>query len=141
MELTNELKARFFALYFGQEIAEEYTLNRLFKIGKHMNLEDINSINLRPLSSIKEEEAKECGLSGLDQEERKEALALFDAMPLLNHKENIITIFENIEPIEGGLVKYIIANIDYLRSKGFALPFMGISVDEMVKAGWIKLRE
>lgn len=30
---------------------------------------------------------------------------------------------------------------DIIRSKGFALPFMGISVEEMVAAGWIKLIE
>jgi hypothetical protein len=28
---------------------------------------------------------------------------------------------------------------DFLRSKGYALPFMGLSVEEMVKAGWITL--
>jgi hypothetical protein len=31
--------------------------------------------------------------------------------------------------------------VDYLRSKGYALPWMGLSVDEMVEAGWIKLIE
>lgn len=29
--------------------------------------------------------------------------------------------------------------VDYLRSRGYALPWMGLSVDEMVEAGWIKL--
>lgn len=31
--------------------------------------------------------------------------------------------------------------IDYLRSKGYALPYMGASVETMVKWGWIKLKE
>lgn len=30
---------------------------------------------------------------------------------------------------------------DFLRSKGYALPFMGLSVEQMVAAGWIKLRK
>jgi hypothetical protein len=29
---------------------------------------------------------------------------------------------------------------DYLRSKGYALPWMGLSVDELVEYGWIKLK-
>jgi len=31
-------------------------------------------------------------------------------------------------------------NIDYLRSKGYALPWMGLSVEELVDAGWVKLK-
>lgn len=30
---------------------------------------------------------------------------------------------------------------DYLRSKGYALPYMGISVEDQIKYGWIKLTE
>lgn len=33
-----------------------------------------------------------------------------------------------------------IAIVDYLRSKGYALPWMGYSVEDMVQAGWIKLK-
>lgn len=29
---------------------------------------------------------------------------------------------------------------DFLRSKGYALPYLGLSVDEMVSAGWIVLK-
>lgn len=32
-----------------------------------------------------------------------------------------------------------IAIVDYLRSKGYALPYMGLSVKKMVEYGWIKL--
>lgn len=28
---------------------------------------------------------------------------------------------------------------DFLRSRGYALPFKGISVEEQIKAGWVKL--
>jgi hypothetical protein len=30
--------------------------------------------------------------------------------------------------------------IDYLRSKGYSVPWMGISVEEQVQRGWIKLK-
>ena len=29
--------------------------------------------------------------------------------------------------------------VDYLRSKGYALPFMEYSVDDLVKFGWVRL--
>ena len=31
--------------------------------------------------------------------------------------------------------------VDYLRSKGYALPWMDLSVEDLVKYGWIKLKE
>jgi hypothetical protein len=31
--------------------------------------------------------------------------------------------------------------IDFLRSKGYALPFNGVSVEKQVEYGWIKLQE
>ena len=30
---------------------------------------------------------------------------------------------------------------DYLRSKGYALPYMGLSVEKQIEYGWIKLKE
>lgn len=33
----------------------------------------------------------------------------------------------------------IALGIDYLRSKGYALPWMGLTVEEIAHAGWIKL--
>lgn len=35
-------------------------------------------------------------------------------------------------------IAYILIT-DYLRSKGYALPWMGLSVEEMISAGWIRL--
>lgn len=32
-------------------------------------------------------------------------------------------------------------DIDFVRSKGYALPYNGITVNEMIQAGWIKLRQ
>ncbi|KGT09526.1 hypothetical protein NV63_06785 [Elizabethkingia anophelis] len=31
--------------------------------------------------------------------------------------------------------------LDYLRSKGYALPWMGLSVEKLVEYGWVKLKE
>lgn len=37
----------------------------------------------------------------------------------------------------GGL---LLKHYDILRSRGYALPFMGISVEELVEWGWVKLK-
>lgn len=34
---------------------------------------------------------------------------------------------------------WIVEQNDYLRSKGYALPWMGISVEEQISKGWVKL--
>ena len=31
------------------------------------------------------------------------------------------------------------SEVDFLRSKGYAVPFMGYSVDDLVKIGWVQL--
>lgn len=31
--------------------------------------------------------------------------------------------------------------LDYLRSKGYALPWMGLSVEKQIQYGWVKLKE
>lgn len=36
---------------------------------------------------------------------------------------------------------YGIASVsDYLRSKGYAVPFMGLSVETLIEYGWVRLR-
>ena len=55
---------------------------------------------------------------------------------------------ELIEVVEQEVKEYIFAyayasveTIDYLRFNGYALDWMGLSVQEMIDAGWAKLDE
>ena len=34
-----------------------------------------------------------------------------------------------------------IFRVDYLRSKGYALPWLGLSVPDLIQAGWVKFDE
>ncbi|GAB3177498.1 hypothetical protein [Telluribacter humicola] len=36
---------------------------------------------------------------------------------------------------------YTLEAYDYLKSKGYAVPFMGYSVEELIEAGWIQIRK
>jgi DNA polymerase III gamma/tau subunit len=53
-----------------------------------------------------------------------------------NHKVNIGEIHFSASRVVG-----YIQIVDYLRSKGYALPWMGLSVETLQEYGWIKLAE
>ncbi|MFD2961595.1 MULTISPECIES: hypothetical protein [Olivibacter] len=119
LENTSENKARFFALYWGQpvfighklEVVNENYISPIY---------DSSILELSPLSQISDEDAEQTVQSGLTVE-----------------------FFENGWKTKGTKVifAYKPHMVDYLRSKGYALPWMGLSVDDLVSYGWVKLRE
>lgn len=121
MELTNELKARFFALYLGQKVFYKVISQEIISVVKPVDLCYVKGwVFLRPLSSITEEEALE--LADID----------FEHPP---NEPKVKWVNEYIEHI----IEYRNSS-DYLRSKGFALPFMGIEVEQWVDLGVVKLK-
>jgi len=109
MENTIDNKKKFFALYWGQDVAlvtkGSYThpkdtkhvvcgqvINSLTSYVKHNY-----SLELLPVALIQEDEVVECFRKGLQ-------------------------------------------SIDYMRSKGYALPYMDLSVDDLISYRWIKLK-
>lgn len=129
MTNDNEIKARLFALYWGQDV-------RAFK--DYLGREQVVTLNnlhatygisrdyllLRPLSSITDEEVKG-------------AMLLMGWGCSEGHARTIIAEFI----LEGNEAYKIIALIDWLRGRGYALPFNGMPVKEQVEKGFIKLRE
>lgn len=130
-EITLENKAKFFAQYWGQKVLF-HTNSRPYFITFESFINSIEFIDnyssyLKPLSSITDEDAAVIG-----------SYRYKDAK-LLTHIE-----------IGKGLVKEFLGayktklerfEVDYLRSKEYALPFMNLSVEEMVEAGWIRLTQ
>ena len=55
---------------------------------------------------------------------------------LISYKVNIAEIHMNASRVVG-----YIQSLDYLRSKGYAVPYMDLSVEDLVEYGWIKLKE
>lgn len=41
----------------------------------------------------------------------------------------------------GGLVEWTSEEIDYLRSRGYAMEYMGVAVSKLIEWNWIKLKE
>jgi hypothetical protein len=110
-EINNENKAKFFALYWGQEIQSHR--KELFHVTGILISQ--SWLTLKPLSSISDEDAEFIDLQSEDYNED----GWFDG--------------------EGIFYYWASFDVDYLRSKGYALPWMGLSVEEMVQADWIKL--
>lgn len=124
---TPENKARFFALYWGQKIllysdghSDPFMVDYDFDL-----YIDKAYLELTPLSQISDEDATI--VVGIVKSKGMISSAMRDP------KEYCIrsigkTLFE------------ISDVVDYLRSKGHALPFMGLSVDDLVSYGWVRLK-
>ena len=133
LENTLENKARFFAQYWGQKIicfphnknAIRYDNPNKLLAGTY---ERNAYLELKPLSHISDEEVVEVaklthGSKFLEQ--------VFTTLP----KDKVT---KYIRHITDGLKNY--SKFDYLRSKGYALPWMDLSVEDLVEYGWVKLK-
>lgn len=165
---TLENKAKFFAQYFGQEIAEITKGNYTHKIG---SIELINStvlslvtserilkikykLKLKPLSKISDEDAIEVAkivspslfLSLGD--DNKHYLEKYNSDWITVKHDRKITsvdidldgyVFEYHEDENYTRPAKSYAGTDFLRSKGYALPYMDLSINDLIEYGWIKL--
>ena len=122
---TLENKARFFAQYWGQHVLY-FSSDFLRKID-NLTLDSVENddyLELKPLSQISDEDAsKVCDLifitnNNLNIQQIKQIVILIESNNWNNYK-----IF------------------DYLRSKGYALPYIDLSVEDLIEYGWIKLKE
>jgi len=111
-EKHGHLKDKFFGLYTGQPVAyysdwlKEFVHYDPIEVIPLLGDDEESYLQLKPLSSISEEDSD---LTGLD--------------------EFVLSTNPDLLAIEA----------DYLRSKGYALPFMGIPVEHQIAMGWCKV--
>lgn len=122
-------KLQFFAQYFGQDVFFDQAD---FKVEGLDVLRDswVEGIyaRLKPLSQINDEDSIEVS-----------------KLEAWNYEKNLTA--ENLQSIKNGIQNMILFKrgainthaFDFLRSKGYAIPFLGMSVEEMEKLGWIKI--
>lgn len=135
-ELTKELKERFYAQYIGSGIESPMGIHVNTSWDLPMNAESNYPLLLRPISSITYEEALElCQI--LDPEiDFSEMEAIRD----YNNQLGVSFTDIDFEAAENQIAPVRISFASqYLQSKGFAVPFMGHSVEELISAGWVKL--
>lgn len=131
MENTLENKAKFFTQYWGQKVltGESETIHTLNAGDIAFGIEN-NWLQLKPISLITDQEMQNIVLY-----HEKSA---FDIGLGLNQ-----IIFSYMQGYETNDFALEIENgycLDYLRSKGYALSYMGLSVEKQIEYGWIKLK-
>lgn len=114
MENTLENEAKFFAQYWGQEIGHHTFGKHNPRIVNTSYFNQIHWLELTPLSKITDEDAIEV------------ANLQFPVQPLFKKLDEDVILYDTYQ---------------YLQSKGYALPFHDLSVEKLVKYGWIKLKE
>lgn len=143
MENTLENKARFLSLHVTQRLDDLYynaIIRGVVQVGissknwivktQHLKI-PVNEVclPLKPLSSITNEDAIEVG---------RIVFPNLNDTQLILVKDGIVTMFESGWNVNGFKMLQI---FDYLRSKGYALPWMGLSVEKQIQYGWVKLKE
>lgn len=135
MENTLENKLKFIVQYYGQKVANIQHPFEEDYIGKVEGLfiEEINYLELKSISSITDEDLYFIGfLFGWEK-----LYGVNHPNVLYQAKEIISRLFTH--PNSHCELSLYLNLYDYLRSKGYALPWMGLSVEKLQEYGWIKL--
>ena len=144
---TLENKARFFAQYWGQYVLY-FTSDFLRKID-NLTLDSVENddyLELKPLSQISDEDV----IQGIMLTYNK----TYDELGKILEVNHYFT-FSGITSIGlgcnfktsrsihhwSGTKKIGSFEADYFRSKGYALHYMDLSVEDLVEYGWVKLKE
>ena len=143
MENTKENKARFFAQYLGSDFENTYTRPTVLRItgatidlinNERMEQWKDSKVILKPLSSISDEDAVELG----------SVLGFMNFTKVSVEDSGFWIVWEVNGEIRKN--KFVFYNdipfplADFLRSKGYALPYLGLSVEQQIEYGWIKLQ-
>lgn len=134
MENTTENKLRFFALYFGQDflrhknwkLASDKISGISSLLSKNYHLE------LRSIDSITDDECVEYyNLKHINS--KFLVMAVEDKTKVLDIKKEV------------GWLKFRAdftrLDCDFFRSKGFLVPFMNLTTDQIIEFGWAKIKE
>lgn len=135
---TLENKAKFIALHYGQKVY--YQQNG--KGGQELDPFHVSVITLmeiehcklllKPTSSITNQDAIDLAVQILKYDKED-----YHIQDLLHVGKSVATIFPKTFPQLRA--ETIVGIGDFLRSRGYALPWLGISVEKMSEWNWIKL--
>ena len=154
---TLENKAKFFSQYFSQHVLY-FSSDFLRKIDNLTldSIENVDFLELKPLSQISDEDAINVaklvspmlfegrGKNGghyIDKSEIGWYSVKHDGKTLMVDIDLDGYVFEYDEIDEYKRPSRSLIGTDYLRSKGYALPYMDLSVEDLIDYGWVKLKE
>lgn len=134
LQNTKENKARFFNQYHSQIIQCYNDGDQKFgpfPIGNENVITKLDYLELTSLSNISDEDAIEvakiCGWP--ESHERFEERV---------YQFKIDFAYDSQNGFKRSHKAYV---FDYLRSKGYALPWMNLSVEELLEYGWIRIKK
>lgn len=156
MENTLENKAKFFAQYWLQEVLCSDIFHYKNKKMNGNNIPSDHYLELKPLSQISDDDAINVaklvspmlfegrGKNGghyIDKSEIWWYSVKHDGKILMVDIDLDGYVFEYDEVDEYKRPSRSLIGTDYLRSKGYALPYMDLSVEDLIDYGWVKLKE
>lgn len=128
MENALENKAKLFAIYYGQRVLCVKNGDPALMPLSHWNTIQTYAhfndawLQLKSLASITDEDA--AGMPTFNWPSAERLLQYY------SYKDLRLDLFlKDLKPID----------YDYLRSKGYALPWMGLSVEKQIEYNWIKI--
>lgn len=133
-ENTIENKAAFFALYWGQKVLKGvgYPDHKPYDL-THYEMESPSNHYLYLIHP-----------QYITDEDAMEIINMMDVNPSKNHfwiqmirTSGIIYTLD----LRNTDSEVCFISLDFLRSRGYALPWKGLSVDDLVEYGWVKLQE
>ena len=131
IENTLENKEKFFAHYWGQNVLSDISNlgnKEIYPVDiSNMYGIDRSHLELKPLSQISDKDLEKC-LSILGQQ-----------INLNDFRESFIEGLSNRDFYAQFYPVRAIEIGDYLRSKSYALPYMNLSVEDLINYSWIKL--
>ena len=145
MENTIENKKKLFAQYFGQRVWRYFHTNGeqnlLYVDGLTMENKShfgfTGVLELKPLAAITEEDAIEVAKMVKSWDDELDMLPVHDVYEWMNEilSNNSVTVADYVTGFQASQLS------DYLRSKGYALPWNGISIEQQIEWGWIKIKQ
>jgi len=130
MENTLENKAKFFAQYLGQKVFNDGDGDYLYFLkGRFLeNLRHQEHLVIKPLSSITDEDAIDVA-------------RIITGKKLQSDIQLWINDIKKELEITASIGVWRIEVFHHLQYKGYALPYMGLSVEKQIEYGWIKLNK
>ena len=149
-ENTLENKAKFFDQYWGQKVLSDISNSgnkEIYPVDtSNMYGIDRSYLELKPLSQISDEDVIQGIMITYNKtyEDLGEILEVkhyntFSSITTTRAGQNFKT-HRSFHHWNGDR-KIGSMECDYLRSKGYALPYMDLSVEDLVEYGWVKLKE
>ena len=142
---TLENKAKFFAQYWGQKVFKTSIKQKIphkNNFGKSIEFNDF--IELKPLPQITDEDAIELMRLKIESKGVVDIKTIEIENKTLDGYTFIVK-YKNWDDERVGFVFNGHTNplsfYDYIRSKGYALPWMDLSVEDLIEYGWVKLKE